>query len=207
MKFWGMGFLAAIVLALPIQAQAQLANCQVGQRVAMPAGYGGKWLNAVVIEVNQNNAPFVCRVHPLGYTPYADANHMPKQLRDPGSVQLQPIGGIVDDPYLLAARGKKAYKATRVVPGHYECAAFTGGRLEVRPSLEFVVLDGSRYQDAFGAKGTYAFDAASGGMTFHGAALDGQHGTYKQASDPPVKTQPPEFNFDISHDSCTLAMR
>ncbi len=207
MPFAVLGLVLALPLAAAAPAQAQLESCQVGQRVAMPAGYGGKWLNAVVIEVNQASAPFVCRTHPLGYTPYANANHMPKQLRDPASVHMEPIGGIVDDPYLLAAQGKQAYKATSVVAGHYDCAAFTGGRLEVRPSLEFTILDGRRYEDAFGAKGTYAFDAGSGGMVFQGAALDGQRGVYKQASNPPVKTQPPEFNFDLSHDTCTLAMR
>lgn len=193
---------AALPLAAAAPAQAQLASCQVGQRVAMPAGYGGKWLNAVVIEVNQNNAPYICRAHPLGYTPYANANHMPKQLRDPASVTMEPIGGIVDDPYLLAAQGKKATKATSVATGHYDCAAFTGtvtsgGHLVARPNLEFTILDGRGYQDAFGARGTYAFDAASGSMAFHGGALDGQRGAYK----------PSEFNFDVSHDTCTLAKR
>ena len=172
----------------------------------MPAGYGGKWLNAVVIEVNQNSAPFICRTHPLGYTPYANGSYMPKQLSDPGSVTMQPIGGIVDDPYLLAAQGKQAYKATSVAAGHYSCAAFTDKHLVARPSLEFTILGGQGYQDAFGAKGTYAFDAGSGSMVFHGAALDGQRGAYKQASNPPVKGRPPEFNFDVSHDSCTLDM-
>lgn len=197
----------AIVLIASHGAHAQLASCALGQKVSMPAGYGGKWLQAVVTEVNQNNAPFICRVHPLGYTPYADSNLMPKQLKEPGSVMTEKIGGIVDDPYLLAAQGKTAFKPTSVVAGTYECATFTDKHLEARPALNFTILDGGKYRDSFGASGSYLFDAASGGLVFQGGALSGQRGTYKQASNPPVKSQPPEFDFDISHDACTMAMR
>lgn len=200
------GFLLLVLLGSS-GAHAQLAACAVGDKVAMPAGYGGKWLQAMVIEVRPNNAPFICRVHPLGYTPYMDTNLMPKQLREPGSVMVEPIGGIVDDPVLLAAQGKKAFKPTSVVAGHYQCAAFSGKQLVARPGLEFTILDGGRYTDAFGASGKYLFEASSGGLVFQGGALSGQRGTYTQASDPPVKTQPPQFVFDLSHDGCTLAMR
>jgi hypothetical protein len=136
-----------------------------------------------------------------------DTNLMPKQLREPGSVMAEPVGGIVDDPYLLAAQGKSAFKPTAVVAGTYECATFTDKHLEVRPALNFTILGVAKYRDAFGATGDYMFDATSGGLMFQGGALNGQRGTYKQASNPPVKTQPPEFIFDISHDACTLAMR
>ena len=139
--------------------------------------------------------------HRLGDTRERLSGHRAVERQHP------PIGGIVDDPHLLALKGQKAFKATRVATGHYECAAFTGGRLEVRPSLEFTIVDKGNYRDAFGGHGTYAFDASSGAMAFRGGALDGQRGYYKQASDPPVKTQPPEFNFDVSHDTCTMAMR
>src|SRR6185312_4278228 len=206
MRFVLLALAPLMPLALAAPVQAQLQSCTVGQQVAMPAGYQDKWLQAVIIEVKPGDT-HPCRAHPLGYTPYADFSYKPSALRAMESVPTQPIGGIVDDPHLLALKGQKAFKATRVATGHYECAAFTGGRLEVRPSLEFTIVDKGNYRDAFGGHGTYAFDASSGAMAFRGGALDGQRGYYKQASDPPVKTQPPEFNFDVSHDTCTMAMR
>ena len=201
------GLIAGVaLLAAPWAAQAQLADCKVGDRVAMPAGWGNKYLQAVVVALNPPNYALRCKVHPLGYAPYADTSFKPESLKAPGTVMTEPLGGVVDDPYLLAAQGKQAYKASRVLPGHYQCATFSDRRLEARPSLEFTILDDGRYQDAFGASGRYLFDAGSGGLVFHGGALDGQRGAYTQASDPPVKSQPPKFVYDVSHDTCTLAM-
>jgi hypothetical protein len=194
-----------LLIGLSGAVNAQLQQCNVGDRVAMPSG-SGKWLDAVVIAVNPADKAS-CKVHPLGYTPYMDSFIRPAGLRAPGSVKMEPIGGIVGDPYLLAAQGRTAFKPTSVVPGTYECATFTDKHLEARPALNFTILSGTKYRDAFGAAGSYSFDTTSGGLVFQGGALSGQRGTYKQASNPPVKTQPPEFDFDISHDGCTLAMR
>lgn len=205
----GAAIIAAVFVATgPGPASAQLQDCQVDQRVAMPSGTG-KWLDAVVIEVNPADKAS-CRVHPLGYTPYMDMFIRPAGLRAPGSVKMEPIGGIADDPRLLAAQGKKAFKPSKVLSGTYECYAFSGtykgGSLSPRVGLNFTIVDGRRYRDAFGASGTYGFDGPSGGLQFKGAALDGQRGTYTQTSDPPVKTQPPSFAFAVSGDACDLRL-
>src|SRR6476659_9039786 len=105
MRFVLLGLAALMPLALAAPVQAQLQSCTVGQRVAMPAGYQDKWLQAVIIEVKPGDT-HPCRAHPLGYTPYADFSYKPSALRAPGSVPTQPVGGIADDPYLLAAQGR-----------------------------------------------------------------------------------------------------
>lgn len=199
--------LAALALAAP--AQAQLANCQVGQRVAMPAGYQDKWLQAVVIEVKPGDT-HPCRAHPLGYTPYADFSYKPSALRSPGSVPTQPIGGVADDPYLLAAQGRKAFKPSRVLAGSYECFGYSGtykgGQLTPRIGLNFSIVDGGRYRDVGNVVGSYRFEAASASLVFHGGGLDGQQATYKQTSDPPTRSQPPSITFAVSGDACDLRM-
>ena len=99
----------SFVLGLPQSALAQLQDCQIGQLVAMPAGYQDKWLQAVIVELRSGQT-FPCRAHPLGYTPYADGSFKPLQLRAMDAVKTEPIGGIVDDPHLLKLKGQKAFK-------------------------------------------------------------------------------------------------
>jgi hypothetical protein len=172
----------------------------------MPAGYADKWLEAVVIAVDPKNPTFPYRVHPLGYTPYADGQYMAKQLRPKGAVATQPIGGIVDDPYLLAAKGKTAYKPTQLYPGAYECVTRSNGHLVSAAILNFTVLDGSRYRDLAGTTSAYRFDPGTGSVAFEGGALKGQSAKYSQASDPPVKSQPPQVTLEKSGDACQLKM-
>jgi hypothetical protein len=196
-------------LAVAAPVQAQLDGCQVGQRVAMPAGYQDKWLQAVIIEVKPSDT-HPCRAHPLGYTPYADFSYKPSALRAPGSVPTQPIGGIADDPYLLAAQGRKAFKPSKVLAGDYECFGFSGtykgGQLTPRVGLNFSILDGGRYRDVGNTVGSYRFDAATGALVFHGGGLDGQQAKYAQTSDPPARAQPPSITFAVSGDACDLRL-
>ena len=193
---------AGLLLALSSGAQAQLASCQVGQVVASPAGHHDKYLQSVVTAVTPGH-PFPCRVHPLGYPPTMEESFKPSMLRAPGSIPTEPVGGIVDDPHLLASQGKQALKASRVAPGSYECwGAGAGGQLSARMALNFTILDGSRYRDWGGKGGTYRFDPASATLVFQGAALDGQRETYKQAVDPPTKQNPSQVIFPTSGDAC-----
>ena len=197
----------ALMLASSSGAQAQLASCQVGQVVASPAGHHDKYLQSVVIAVTPGH-PFPCRVHPLGYPPTMEESFKPSMLRAPGSVKTEPVGGVADDPHLLAVQGKKAFKASRVAPGSYECwGAGSGGQLSARMALNFTILDGSRYRDWGGKGGTYRFDAASSTLVFQGAALDGQRVTYKQAVDPPTKKNPSKVVFPRSGDACDWVSR
>lgn len=191
-------------LLTPPAAQAQ--QYRVGDRVAMPAGYGDKWLDAIIIRIDPSNATFPYRVHPLGYTPYADANLMAKQLRPYGSVPTEPIGGIANDPYLLQVQGKTAFRPNHILPGVYECYAFSGGRLEPRPGLNFVIMEGGQYRSGGGSFGRYDFDPASGRVSFQHGGLDGQTGKYEQASNPPARKQPPSITLTRSGDSCDLRL-
>ena len=194
-------------VATPVGGQAtNPTSYKVGDAVAMPAGYSDKWLEAVVIEVDPKNATFPYRVHPLGYTPYADGQYMAKQLRPKGAVATQPIGGIVDDPYLLAAKGKTAYKPTQLYPGAYECVRRGDGHLVSAALLNFTVLDGNRYRDFAGTTSAYRFDPATGSVAFEGGALKGQSAKYSQPSNPPVKSQPPQVTLEKSGDACQLKM-
>lgn len=187
--------------AAPVSAQG-LGQCTVGQVVASPAGYANKYLQSVVISVTPGH-PFPCRVHPLGYPPTMEESFKPAMLRAPGSIQTEPVGGIADDPHLLALKGQKAFKAARVAPGAYECwGAGSGGQLSARMALNFTILDGNRYRDWGGNTGTHRFDAASGTVIFQGAALDGQRGLYKQAVDPPTRKNPAQVFFQPSGDGC-----
>lgn len=194
--------LATVVVGLPSVAFAQLQTCNVGDRVASPAGHHDKWLQSVVIAVEPGK-PFPCRVHPLGYLSTMEESFKPSMLKAPGSIPTEPVGGIADDPYLLAAQGKKAFKASRVAAGSYECwGAGSGGQLSARMALNFTILDGSRYRDWGGKVGTYQLDAGSGVVVFRGAALDGQRAIYKQAVDPPTKKTPAQAFFQPSGDGC-----
>ncbi len=186
-------------------ASAQLQQCHVGDKVASAAGFQDKWLQSVVIAVDPKS-PYPCRVHPLGYASTMEQSFKPSMLKAVGAVATQPVGGLANDPYLLAAQGKKAFKPSSLVRGSYECYALSGGRLSPRMALNFTVLDGRNYKDAAGASGTYSFEATSGAMLFSGAALNGQHASYAQPSDPPSRNTPPAVTFTVSGDSCDLKM-
>jgi hypothetical protein len=193
---------AAFAATIPLGARAQLAECHAGQIVASPAGHHDKYLQSVVIEVTAGH-PFPCRVHPLGYPPTMEESFKPAMLRSTGSVPTEPVGGIADDPHLLALKGQKPLKAAVVAPGAYECwGAGSGGQLSARMALNFTILDGSRYRDWGGNGGTYRFDAGSGTVLFQDAALNGQRGIYKQAVDPPTKKNPAQVFFQPSGDGC-----
>ena len=192
--------------AAPAAGQAATpAQYKAGDRVAMPSG-SGKWLDAVILSINADKAPFPYRVHPLGYTPYMDAQFSAQQLRPQGAVMTQPVGGIVDDPYLLAAQGKQAFRPTQVYPGVYECFTRTNGQLVSAAILNFTIVDRTTYRSVSGGGGQYHFDAATGAVTFRGGGLTGQRATYAQASNPPVRSQPPEVRLGASGDYCQLKM-
>ena len=194
---------AGLVLGLPQGAAAQLKSCSVGDRVASPAGHHDKWLQSVVVKVDPAS-PFPCRVHPLGYAFTMEESFKPSMLKAMGAIQTEPVGGMSNDPYLLTAQGKQAFKPSSIVPGSYECYALSSGRLSPRLALNFAILDGSNYRDFSGAAGTYRFDAASGGLVFNGAALAGQRATYAQPSNPPTRNAPPAVTFAVSGDTCDL---
>src|SRR4029079_138208 len=128
---------------------------------------------------------------PLGYPSTMEESFKPSMLRSPGAIATEPVGGVADDPHLLALKGQKAFKASAVARGSYECwGAGSGGQLSARMALNFPILDGSHYRDWGGNAGTYSFDAGSGTVTFQGAALGGQRGLYKQAVRPPTQAKP-----------------
>ena len=180
-------------------------SCNVGQRVAMPAGFQDKWLDAVVVRVDAGK-PYPCRVHPLGYLDTMDQSFSASMLKAPGTIKTEPVGNLANDPHLLALQGKQAFKPSKIVQGAYECYALSSGHLSPRMALNFSIQSDSRYADVSGAAGNYAFDAGSATLVFHGAALDGQRATYAQPSDPPNKNTPPNVTFVVSGDSCDLKM-
>jgi len=189
----------------PSRATASQSMCKVGDRVAMPAGYQDKWLDAVVIAVDASK-PYPCRVHPLGYLDTMDESFSSAMLRAPASIKTEPVGNLANDPRLLALQGKQAFRPSKVLQGAYECYALTSGHLSPRLALNFTILGPNSYRDAAGASGGYDFDAASLGLVFRGAALDGQRATYAQPSNPPNKNTPPNVTFVTSGDSCDLAL-
>ena len=180
-------------------------SCKIGDRVAMPAGYQDKWLDAVVIAVDASK-PYPCRVHPLGYLDTMDESFSASMLKAPGSVKTEPIGNLGNDPQLLALQGKQAFKPSQVLQGAYECYALSSGHLAPRMALNFKILGAGRYSDVAGAAGSFDFDARSLGIVFRGAALDGQRATYAQPGNPPSKNSPPNVTFVTSGDSCDLVL-
>ena len=81
------------------------------------------------------------------------------------------------NPQVLAAGGPAPN-------GTYECANFSGGRLQQQGGLNFT-LAGGRYTDAAGQSGTVSQGA---NVTFTGAGLDGQRAHYQGG-------QPPTFSM------------
>ncbi|HEV2265594.1 MAG TPA: hypothetical protein VGR79_13815 [Stellaceae bacterium] len=192
------------LLAIGLGTARAQAQYKVGDRVDAP--FGPSYLDSVVIGVDPKS-PFPYRVHPLGYLNTMDTSFSAQMLKPPGSEPTRPIGGIADDPELLKIKGKKAFHPVHVFRGAYECYALSDGRLEPRLALNFTIVDDHRYRDAAGASGTYKFDAGNATLTFQGGALDGQHATYIQASDPPTKAQPPSIHLVVSGDACDRPIR
>ncbi|HKQ88726.1 MAG TPA: hypothetical protein VJS43_18365 [Candidatus Acidoferrales bacterium] len=184
-------------------ARAQ-AQYKVGDRVDAPFGPG--YLDSVVIAVDPNS-PFPFRVHPLGYLNTMDTSFNAQMLKPPGSEPTRPIGGIVDDPWLLKVQGKKAFHPERVYRGPYECFSLGGTRPEARLTFNFTIVDDHRYRDAAGKNGTYEFDAGAATLTFKGGVLDGQHATYHQASDPPTHAEPPAITLTEANNRCDHPIR
>ena len=202
MRFgWLVGAALAAFLSFAPPAFAQY---KLGDRVA--ADFGSGYLDSVIVKVDPQS-PYPFRVHPLGYTPYMDSSFSAQMLKPYGSVPTKPIGGIASDPELLKLKGQKAFHPTKILAGTYECYAYSGGRLEPRPGLNFTILDGSHYRDGGGKTGGYRFDAASGMLAFSGGAFDGQQAKYEQATSPPTKNQPPSITLATSGDSCELPVR
>lgn len=195
----------APVQVKPPQRAAGTDMCKTGDRVAMPAGYHDKWLDAVVVAVDPSK-PYPCRVHPLGYLDTMDESFSPSMLKAPGAIKTEPVGNLANDPRLLTMQGKNAFRPSKIMEGSYECYALTSGHLSPRMALNFTILGGNRYTDAAGASGSYDFDTASLGLIFRGAALDGQRASYAQPSNPPNKNTPPNVTFATSGDSCDLAL-
>ena len=185
----------------PARAQG-LAQCSVGEQVA--ASYGGKWLHSVVVAVDPGNV-YPCRVHPLGYLDTMNTSWAPSMLRPLSEVNA-PLGGLQSDPWLAKMQGRQPFKATAILHGSYECYALSGGRLSPRLALNFQVTGPGRYTDWGGKSGTFQFDPGSGGILFHGAALDGQRATYEQPTNPPSRNEPPRVTFAVSGDSCDLKL-
>ncbi len=193
--------------APPAPQAAPAGGYKVGDKVAMPAGFDGKYLQAVITEIDPNNKTFPYKVHPLGYTPYADGHYNDQQLKPYGSVPMQPIGGIVDDPYLLAAQGKKAFQPTQMYAANYECVTLTDNQLVSAALINFTVLNDHQYRDAAGEIGTYQLNPQTGAVNFLSGGLFGQPAIYRQPSNPPVKSAPPQLNLTNSTDTCDAQIK
>ncbi|HEY1633093.1 MAG TPA: hypothetical protein VGF56_17390 [Rhizomicrobium sp.] len=187
----------AIALACALFSTSALAAYRVGDRVAMPAGFGDKWMDAVVIKVDPSS-PYPYRVHPLGYLDTMDQSFSETMLKARGAIATMPVGGIRNDPWLLKATGAKAFHPAGLMTGKYECWHGT----EASMALNFEVLDAHRYRDSGGMAGSYDFNAGSGALVFHGGGLNGVQARYEQASNPPTKSQPPTVTLKVSGDTC-----
>lgn len=77
-------------------------------------------------------------------------------------------------PQAASAKAPQQQGRGKLMPGRYECWNFTSPRL----TLAFTLEDGGRYKDYENKSGSYAYDAASGKLSFKGAALDGQSPVY-----------------------------
>jgi hypothetical protein len=90
----------------------------------------------------------------------------------------------------------------------YECYTYSGGRLNSALAENFSLAGAGRYTDAGGAGGTFTYDAASGQLAFHGAALNGQHATFHPGIQP-FKNHPPTVAFPLrdGHDGDTCDAR
>ncbi|HUC61997.1 MAG TPA: hypothetical protein VMF53_08565 [Alphaproteobacteria bacterium] len=204
-KAFGVMLLAALLALAPGRAAwAQAQPYQVGDRVAAP--FGAQFLDSVIVRIDAGS-PFPYRVHPLGYVNTMDTSFNAQMLHAPGSVKTAPVGGIANDPYLLAVQGKQPFHPTKVFTGAYQCWTLSGVRLEPALMLNFSILDGGRYRDHGGVAGAYAFDAASQTLVFQGGALDGRRAKYEQASDPPTASQPPAITLEASGDRCDRPIR
>ena len=202
--------IVATALARGETALAQTAQqWKVGDRVAMPAGYSDKWLQAVIVRVDPSS-PFPYRVHPLGYLDTMDTSFNAAMLRAPGSVKTEPIGGIANDPWLMKVTGMKAFHPTTLYPGKYECWTLSQGGSSYTQSamiLNFEILDNSHYRDVSGAVASYRFDLQTATLVFQGGALNGQQAGYEQVSNPPTASQPPTVTLKVSGDQCQRPIR
>lgn len=183
-----------LVLAV-VTAQAQ--DWKVGDRVAMPAGYADKWLDAVVIRIDPGK-PYPYRVHPLGYEDTMDQSFDAKSLKATGSIKTEVIATAKTDPVLLKLSGAKPFHPTKLYRGAYECWSWGHAAM----MLNFSIVDGDSYRDVSGKSGHYSFDADSGKLQFKGAALDGVQGSYTQSANPPLAQQPPTVTIAPSGDEC-----
>jgi hypothetical protein len=190
-----------VIGMLLLAASAALAaNYKVGDRVAMPAGFGDKWMDAVVIKIDPA-APYPYRVHPLGYLDTMDQSFSGAMLKPRGAIATMAVGGIANDPWLMKATGAKAFHPAAALTGKYECWTYSGGRLEAAMALNFEILDAHRYRDSGGTVGAYDFNAGTANLMFRGGGLNGQQAKYEQASNPPTKSQPPTVTLR-NGDSC-----
>ena len=112
----------------------------------------------------------------------------------------QPVAPVPNLAIPRPAHNPPAMVAGGPAPnGTYECANFSGGRLQQQGGLNFTLTGGGRYTDAAGQPGTVS---QGGNMTFSGAGLDGQKAHYQGG-------QPPTFSMlgadGIETASCQLA--
>ncbi|MBS0547972.1 MAG: hypothetical protein JSR24_09490 [Proteobacteria bacterium] len=200
--------LAAFCLGLPATARAQLASCQVGQRVAYKNHYD-KWTPGVVIAVNPGS-PYPCRVHRLGANDLEQESWPASGLRPPEAA-TEPVGPDTTDPWLRGAGGRAAPQQPHAVPGgraaavlrgNYECYNFGRPRI----MLNLSILDARTYRDSSGTTAHYSFDPATGMIVFQGGILDGQRATFAQPTNPPSARNPPTITYQVSGDSCDLKL-
>jgi hypothetical protein len=77
-----------------------------------------------------------------------------------------------------AALNERNRPPAAVKPGNYVCSTFTGGRLQVVPSLDMKVTGPSSYVGRDGRAGAFSYDGATGLVTFHGGAMSGAKAKY-----------------------------
>jgi hypothetical protein len=194
----------------------------IGQRVTVNGS--DKKMDGVVVKIGDDKDPVVYKGCTRVHFDYEGPDQKVGQwFCDPVGFGLVPVGppagppvgpkaGLDNPPaaLVLARLGPEIAQApgkpSAVLAGNYECYALTGGRLSPRGGLNFTILAGGTYRDAANTAGTYSFDAASSGIVFTGAGLDGQRASYAQPSTPPVKRAPPAVTFALSGDSCDLQL-
>ncbi|HYL74216.1 MAG TPA: hypothetical protein VEU96_08415 [Bryobacteraceae bacterium] len=77
-----------------------------------------------------------------------------------------------------AALNEQNRPPAAVRSGNYVCSTFTGGRLQVVPSLDLKVTGPSSYIGRDGRSGSFSYDVASGLVSFRGGAMSGAQAKY-----------------------------
>ena len=118
------------------------------------------------------------------------------------SIPLASLKGAAAPAAPQAAAAKpQAQGRGKLMTGRYECWNFSRPQL----TLAFTLEDGGRYKDYENKSGSYAYDAASGKLSFRGGALDGQSPVYDTPKGTPKVSYRNAQGSEIAF--CELASR